>query len=224
MVFEPIPKINVVDAIISQFSKLIIQKKMKTGDQLPSEHDLMEALGVGRSSVREALKVLEGSGLIVRNPSGNYIADPGDDFLYKPFTFLVALKDISKQDLHELRLIIEVSNAELAAKRATEKDIRDMQFWLEKRTENNITKDQIVDANLSFHLAVAKSSNNKAILEIIKSLRMILTKSQLKTLDNPHEELLHHRQIFEAICKGDSKAAGKLMGEHINKIYQINSW
>lgn len=184
----------------------------------------MEQLGVGRSSVREALKVLEGSGLIVRSTSGNYIAEPGDDFLYKPFTFLVALKDISKQDLLELRLILEGSNAELAAKRATDRDIEEMSHWLKKRERKDISKEKMMEANLNFHLAVAKASNNRAVLEVVKSLRMVLAKSQLKTIDNPNEELLYHRQIFEAISKKDCHRAGELMRKHITKIYQINTW
>ncbi len=224
MNFEPVPKINVVDEIINQFSSLIIQKKMKTGDQLPSEYELMEKLGVGRSSVREALKALEAFGLVERNTGGNYIADPGDDFLYKPFSFLVALKDINKQDLFELRSILEVSNAELAAKRATDKDIEEINFWLKKREEANITRDKMVGANLNFHLSVAKASNNRAMLEVIKSLRMVLAKSQLVTIDDSNEEILYHRKIYEAISKRDSHEAGKLMREHITKIYHRNEF
>lgn len=224
MVLKPVPKINIVDTIINQFSSLIIQKKMKTGDQLPSEHELMDQLGVGRSSVREALKVLEGSGLIVRNTNGNYIAEPGDDFLYKPFTFLVALKDISKQDLLELRLILEGANAELAAKRATDQDIEEMHYWLRKREEKDISKDKRMEANLNFHLSIARASNNKAVLEVVKSLRMVLAQSQLKTMDTTSEELFSHRQIFEAISNKDCKRAGELMRKHIVEIYHINSW
>lgn len=224
MVLKPVPKINIVDTIINQFSSLIIQKKMKTGDQLPSEHELMDQLGVGRSSVREALKVLEGSGLIVRNTNGNYIAEPGDDFLYKPFTFLVALKDISKQDLLELRLILEGANAELAAKRATDQDIEEMHYWLRKREEEDISKDKRMEANLNFHLSIARASNNKAVLEVVKSLRMVLTQSQLKTMDTTSEELSSHRQIFEAISNKDCTRAGELMRKHIVEIYHINSW
>ncbi len=216
---KPISKINVVDTIIEIFSEMIINKSMQTGERFPSELELTKRLGVGRSSVREALKALETLGLIDRGPRGVFVAEPGDDFLYKPFGFLIALRDIDMQEIYEMRLYLEVANAELAAIRAEKRHLEDIYYWIEKTA--SLPPEEALNVSVNFHHAIAKATQNRVAIEISKSFKLLLLKSVRRTHAMPEQQQGDHRKIYEAIKEKDSKKAGRYMEEHLRSVYSL---
>ena len=218
MKFETINKKGIANQIIDIIMEMIISKKLKAGDRIPTEYELMKQLGVGRSSVREALKALETTNLIVRRTEGNFVADPNDSFLYNQFIFLVSLKDISKEELYEIRCILEIQTAKLAAIRATEQNLEEILQWVKAgRSEN---KHEMINANINFHLAIAKATHNIALIELLKSIKMVLTKSRFYTNDELYSGAeISHTEIYKAIKKGDSALASSLMEKHLKGLY-----
>jgi len=217
MEFNKVSRVLVVDAIVDVIARQIIERELVPGNRIPSEQDLAEKMNVGRSSVREALKALEIMGVLTRNNEGTFVADPDDDFLGKPLSYLMALKDISFNELYQLRCALEVTIAEMAAEKADQQDLDLLKSLVEKDKSNSI--EEKVKSNVSFHLCLAKASKNKIFYEIIKSLKMILTQSQFTTIQRENS-YLEHEEIYKAVVTKDPQKARLAMKTHLSGVYE----
>ena len=222
MELKPIPRLNVVETIVEQFTAMILQKEMTVGDRVPSEYELMEIFDVGRSSVREALKMLEAIGVIDRSPGRNTIIKPGEHLLSRPLSFFVALNDISMQGLFETRSVLEVANARFAAVRSTQEHRDEMLYWIKQGERENIDKEEKLIANYSFHYAIAKAAGNNVTLALFKSLKTILFASQGLTLNAERErdDEFYHVALYQCIENKDTEGAAKNMMEHLSHVYE----
>src|ERR1700753_224057 len=121
---RPVGSDNVTQSLIQRFQEMIRNGVLTQGSRLPSERDLAAHFGVARSSLRQALKVLEIMGILTqRVGDGTYLAKDSSAVLAVPMEFLFLLDDTSVQELTELRLLMEPGLARLAAQRASSEDI-----------------------------------------------------------------------------------------------------
>ena len=218
-----INKKNIANQIIDSITEMILNKTIIIGDRLPTELDLAEQLGVGRSSVREALKGLEAINVISRKKDGTYVAIPDDDFLYNQLILLASLKNISKKELSEARNILEFHIAQLAAKRAQQHNLEELQYWATKSDAGKISEN--IKINLNFHLAIANATQNIALVELVKSLKNAIIKSRFLSDGPLSDDKIYtqakseHVGIYKAIFDGDSELAGMLMKKHLKGLY-----
>ena len=202
-----------------QIIDYIITEKLQPGDQLPNEIELGNALGVGRSTVREAAKILISRNIIrIERGRGTFVSqNPGvsDDPLGFQF---VQNKSQLLLELLQLRAIIEPSLAELAAQNATAEEINRLQLFegkLEKAYDKKLDHSEF---DVSFHTEVAKCSHN-SVVDLIFPL---LIKTVPMAVQYTHYALVtetidDHVAIIKAISDRDGRTARNTMEEHIRR-------
>lgn len=216
----------VYTTIVNQISDLIKQGELRPGDQLLSERELCEQFGVSRTSVRKALAILSGMGLVDVTPrDGAYVKQPGTQQAIDSLSQIVAKNRHQAGHLYEVRRLIEVQAARLAAMRRDEADV--VHLWeTYRRTEESIRQGQRVhEADMDFHIGIAQVSKNPFFSELmtvlISAFMDIFDIVWARAWNNPEEDQLYehfieqHRLIVEAIAAQDPDAAASYMTQHI---------
>lgn len=197
--------------------ELIINNDWQIGDKLPNEYELADMLSVGRSTIREAIKALVSRNVLeIRRGSGTFISQKSgvaDDPLGLTF-----VKDKFKLslDLLEVRFMIEPSIASIAAVKATDEEIERMSFLCDKIEKLIMNNEPYLDLDVEFHTAIAKSSKN----QVIGNLIPIINKSIMMSIDVTNQKIRNetietHREVLNAIKAHDSNDAHDAMLLHL---------
>lgn len=197
----------------------LIRGDWAAGEQLPPERLLCQQLGIGRASLREALKALEIMGMIeTRLGEGTFVCRRSE-FFSRPLLWAITGADVSEtQELVEARTLIEVELAGLAAERSTEGDreaIADALDHMEAALRN---PKRFLDADIEFHLAVAEAGHNRLLLNSILLIRNLMREWVSHALLSDGvalEALEQHRRVFAAITAGHREPARQAMQEHL---------
>jgi GntR family transcriptional repressor for pyruvate dehydrogenase complex len=155
----------------------LLSGAIQPGTKIPSERQLADGLGVGRSAVREAVKSLSLLGLLdVRQGDGTYLTRSGSDLLPRVIDLGLLLEEPRIMDLVEARAEIEILVAGLAAARADNSDIAALRARLEAMKAANAATDveAYVEADIGFHMAIAEASGNTIFVNLLRSLRSLL--------------------------------------------------
>lgn len=206
-----IQKKSLAECLADLLRNEIEQGKYSIGQKLPTESKLVDIYGVGRSTVREAIKSLANIGLLsVEQGRGTYVQkqsvnEESLDHRMARATF---------NELHEVREIIELKIAEKAALNRTEDDLKNIESCLEQRLfyAKNDDLANCIDADINFHLAVAKASKNEMLYDMYKSISEHLKKwfhkaySNTSILSESHES---HVTLYKSIEAKDSLKALK---------------
>lgn len=225
MVFDTIRKNSAPQMVAEQIIKKVGDGELAPGTRLPAQRDLARMLGVGRSSVREAinalvvmgyLKPMQGKGTFVNTVLPT--ADPGLDNL------TAALSAGTIFDLMEARQLLECRSAALAADRADAEQIGKLQAVMQKvaLTEKDYTI--FLDADIQFHAALAEASGNVVLCELTKLMldKVVAHHRDLKTALLPpayrEVSIRTAAQVVAAIQAGDAEAAAGWMAEHLDAI------
>lgn len=199
----------------------ISQRQIKPGDPLPTERDLMQVYRVGRSSVREALRILESRGLIKSTGTGRFqVADYGNP-LSSSLSFLLRVEEGGLRDLFEVRKTLEVEAAGLAAARRTDQDLALMAAAIEEMTAGLASQERYIEADLRFHLAVAAATRNRIIPVMMHAIRDQLQRALASIYHipgSPQRSIGQHREILEAITSGSEERARERMREHLARV------
>lgn len=216
--FSPIKNTKVYEQVIEQIKAMIEEGTLKKGDKLPSERSLVEQLQVSRTSIREALRALEVIGLIeCRQGEGNYIKASFEDNLLEPLSIMFMLEGSNSQEIWELRKIMEVEAAGLAAKRITEKQLKELKELL---FSFNDSDDEEVNGEIDkqFHYKVAECSGNILIFNILRTVSALVDDiikdvRKIILVEEENKEILfnQHKEIYLAMEKHDSAASRQAM-------------
>jgi GntR family transcriptional repressor for pyruvate dehydrogenase complex len=212
-------KEDVTHLLILRFQEMLSEGLLSPGAKLPSERDLANHFGVARSSLRQALKVLEIMGVLRQKVGdGSYLNEDASSVLAVPMEFLFLLDDISWQELMEIRLMTEPALAAKAAEHANSADIALLKQSLEDFEQSRGDHLKMVASDLLFHRAIFQASGNRLsgrLFHMIHRamLNMMMLTSQMVELEHT---LAFHKPIFMAIKQRDSALAQKLMSEHLN--------
>ncbi len=211
-------KDDVTHLLILRFQQLLSDGVLSPGTKLPSERELAANFGVARSSLRQALKVLEIMGVITQKVGdGSYLNKDASSVLAVPMEFLFLLDDTSLQELTEMRLLMEPALAAKAAERANSDDIALLRQSIADLEQSKHDRVRLVAADLLFHRAIFQASGNRLtgrLFHIIHRamLNMMMVTSQLVDL----EHTLHfHQPILTAIERRNPELAFRLMTDHL---------
>lgn len=203
---RPINNTSIVQRVIDRMTKAMIHKELRPGDKIPTESELAESFGVGRNSVREAIKILVSYGVLeIRRPEGTFVTSGFSNVMIDPLLYGIILNDTeSLESLKELREWVDIGVLHLAIKRADKNDIARLEEkFAEMKAafkENDIEK--IFETDNNFHSALDSAAHNdlfSKISSLIRTLtgdiRMRTIKSmsklkKLKELENAHKKLL----------------------------------
>ncbi len=189
------------------------------GEQIPPERELCLRLGVGRASLREALKALEIMGMIeTRLGDGTYVCERSE-FLSRPLLWAIASSsEAESQELVEARALIEVELAGLAAQRATAADLEEIGVHLDEWDEAKDDLEKLRRSDIAFHLAIARASHNSILMNallLIRNLLQIWIGSALQIEGVAAKARKQHQEIFVAVAKKNQAAARSAMQHHL---------
>lgn len=204
-----------VNKVTDYIKHKIIYKELKPNDRIPTESELSEILNVSRSSVREALKILEAINIIqIRRGAGTYISEPEDISFSQSLLFKMILNNMQLKELVEFREQIEVAVVKLAITYATEEDIQGLKniynSFLECIETNPDDYKMIHELDLRFHKALAASTKNKLMAEIYLFAFEIFSPLILENYaigqvkgEDKETTVENHRILIEALEKKD---------------------
>jgi GntR family transcriptional regulator, transcriptional repressor for pyruvate dehydrogenase complex len=216
----PVRRITLSGEVADRLSEAIRSGELPPGARLPAERELGAQFGVGRTSIREALRMLQATGMVtVRPGDGVFVAvcSPPNE---QPFARWESLYHYRVEELFEARLAIEPLAAARAASRATEDDLRALSATLVE-FERGVEEDDLaamVLADGDFHEAITRASRNRmfqAMLGVANHLLIESKRAGLSAPGRPRRVLAKHRAIFDAIAAGDAQLAENAMRDHL---------
>ncbi|MDP9076597.1 MAG: GntR family transcriptional regulator [Bacteroidota bacterium] len=204
-----IPRKSLADEVAAKLQERILKKTYKVNQKLPVEADLMKDFGVGRSSIREAVKILVNSGFLrVQQGVGTFVEDSSG--INEPLG--QRLKRASAKHIDEVRDILENKVAEMAATNRTGNDISKLEHFLKKRTkaadENQV--EECIEAHISFYIVLAEASKNDILSDLYKLFALQLKNDLLDTHNNTlffKNSSENHHKLFDSVLREDPKMA-----------------
>ncbi len=225
---KPIKKIRLSESVIAVIKEMIVDEKFEPGDKFYSENELTKKLQVSRSSIREALRMLEVTGQVsVKQGKGIFILDASGE-QFKAFSTWLKNNEQSINDNFEVRLIIEPKAAGRAAEQSEADDIAKMEeecsLFTEFAAKNNT--EEVIQCDRRFHRVLAGATKNVTLHVLMKSMTTELPNGWISSLYTPGRiaKTVHeHNDIVEAIKRGDKTGAENAMTRHlINALHDVN--
>ena len=222
---SPIRRTRLYEPVKQAIEDKIARGALKPGDQLPAERELMEAFGVGRTSVREALFALEQAGLVqLAGGERARVTRPGPGHLVRELSSPVRrlLSDATgMREFQAARRLFETALARDAARRAGAEEIEHMRAALEANRAAQGDLRAFEETDLAFHFAIARATRNaliaglhEAMLEWLRGQRT----ASLKHKGAPGRAYEHHRAVFEAVAARDPDRAEAAMAAHLIEV------
>ena len=223
--FETVRKVRRYEQVAEQIRKLISDGKLQPGDLLPPERELAAKLGVGRSSIRDAVRTLEVMGILEpRQGHGTVVRDLSTDALVVPLASVLTRKREMVQELLDVRRMIEPGLAARAARNATREETAHMKEILARHEAKLRRGEQAVDEDDEFHYAIALAARNSVVLRVLDVLMDLLRESRSRSLQvpgRPRRSFDGHRRILRAIERRDADAAEAAVKKHLKEIEEI---
>lgn len=214
---------QLLNRLTMYFAEQIFDKRLKKGDKIESDRVLAVKFDVGRSAIREALKVLDVLGMIdIRPGQGTYISSSEANFFVIPLSWSLFLNGNQTDNIITIRNLLEVKAAELAAESTNEAGIqklRDVSRRLQTAYENQNYQEFLED-DLEFHICIAECSENTVIYSLIQTIRNLMkhvSGSGMVDEEQLREIYDEHQRVYARVIAKDAKGAAKAMQEHLDK-------
>jgi GntR family transcriptional repressor for pyruvate dehydrogenase complex len=219
--FKPIKHVKVSDEIVDQIRNLISQGKLKPGDRLLPERELIREFDVSRPSLREALNSLMATGFLEIKGKRTFIKSIASESMQNPLSLIIKADAQKIFDLIEVRKAIEVWSAFLAAQRATEEDIKQLEGIIEEMRKAFEEGRSWEKQDADFHLGIAQATHNTIQTHVMSTIYDLLRESVAKVFKDRAKvkKLLdHHQRIFNAIKNHSPDKAREKTLEHLNYV------
>lgn len=215
---------RISEVIVEQIRLLMRQGQLKPGDRLPAERDLCERFGVSRVTMREALRMLESSGLVeirVGARGGAFVTAPTSERVGEGLADLLSLSVVSAADVTEARLIFEIGLVPLVCERATEEDLADLDRIIAQSQAALRAGEYTLELSAAFHIRVAHATHNQAVAMLVESFRgpmlMSMEKARHAAPEMSRLGAAEHRKFVDAVRARDSEAAVQIMHTHLER-------
>jgi DNA-binding FadR family transcriptional regulator len=205
---------GLVDQVISQMRELVSSGEWPVGRRIPTEGALVTALGVGRNTVREAVRALSHAGLLeVRQGDGTFVRATSE--------LSGAVRRLCGRELRqtlEVRRALEVEGARLAATRCTPKDLRDLEEALRACNAAIDARDltAVVSTDAAFHARLVEASRNPVLIELYRGISEAV-RSSVATIFDP-EKLVKHTDLLAAVRAGDPDRSAEQAGGFLDDL------
>jgi GntR family transcriptional regulator, transcriptional repressor for pyruvate dehydrogenase complex len=215
-----VPKAS--DVLASRLRDLIISGQFSPGDFLPSERELVTESKLSRTSVRDALRVLESDGLIstkVGRTGGSMVTLPGRASVARSVELFVRTHGVRLESLLECRVAVEPTLARLAARHRTKAQLEEISSLHERFVTSVDEVTSYKRINLEWHLAVARTSGNEPLIALMEAISTPIRDAQdyqhVTTPELRAAAVKAHAAILKAIRDKDEEAAFKRMERHV---------
>lgn len=221
--FQPVgSKDRLVDRVVGAIEQLIIEGKLQPKAKLPPERALAEQFGVSRTVMREAVQILVTKGLLQRRHGvGTTVRRLTSEQVAGPLNLLLRTRsgrDVSFADLHQVRSILEVETAGLAAEMATEEEIAHLRQITQAMEESVDAPEALAVHDADFHTALAEMTHNPLLVVLLNSVRDLLREyiTMVTPYLDPRQDVLpSHRMLLQHVEAGDSHGARRAMRDHL---------
>ena len=209
---------GLVDQVIGQLRQSVASGEWPVGTRIPTEPTLVEALGVGRNTVREAVRALAHAGILeVRQGDGTYVRATSE--------VSGALRRLCGTELREVlqvRRCLEVEGARLAAAARTDGDVAALRELLRRRDQLELGDDHsaFVDADAALHFAVMQASGNTVLIELYRGLTEAVAASVAATSETHEPRHIRHGGLVDAIATQDVEQAGREAGGFLDELIE----
>jgi len=220
---------QLVNRLTMYFADEILEGRLKRGDQIESDRELAKKLNVGRSAVREALKVLDVLGMIdIRLGQGTYITSRETNFFSVPLSWSLFLDGAQVKSILQVRGALELRAVQLAAqcedKNKLDK-LTDIYYRMQKTFQESKDSDNLqhalqetLNADIEFHTCIAECSGNPIILSMLTTIRNFLKRvsgTGMVDAEQLQAVVEEHQKLYGAIISGNVEAATKTMMKHL---------
>lgn len=208
----PLPPMDRARQVIEALATYIDQANLKSGDRLPAERELMAALAVGRSTIREVIRHFQALGVVeARKGSGTYLLKPVTTAtVHMPLSFeTVHTRDVLLQTL-EVRRGIECEAGMVAARKRTDGDLVNIEAKLDEMERVHLSKGTSGPEDLAFHLAIYEATHNPLFGQLLEQMRGAFERFWEKPFNRPdfaRRSFPFHRTLFNAIADRDPERA-----------------
>lgn len=222
-------KRTLVAAVVHELQEMIINQEVKPGEFLPPRKELAIRFGVGLSTIQEATQALTAMGMLASRPGkGTWVRQDALETLIPTSTVDTRLGELDARKLYDARSVIEVGLTEFAAQHATPRDVEEIQAALERMKTSLDDEEAFVEADLAFHLAVAKAGHNELLEQFYHLSRKLMADviTELVKLPNVKQDAIRiQEEIAAAIEQHDRPAARRAALRHMEAIEQlIDTW
>jgi len=220
-----LPRTTLTEAAFEQLIAYVVKGTWKAGDRLPPERELCQQFGIARTSLREALKAMELVGMLDSRVGDGTFVCPRSEFLSRPLLWAFTGADHEELvEIMEARTAVEETLAGLAAERASREEISRIETTVTQMRDAIAAGASILEADMSFHLAVAAAAHNEPLQNAVQLLRNI-TRQWLKykvQMPNVAASVLkRHQAVYRAIASGKPNAARLAMRKHLEETQQL---
>lgn len=221
--YSTIHSSRLYEQIIEQIQNLIKEGTLRPGDKLPPERELAEQFGVSRTAVREAVKALREKGLVEIHPGrGTFITNFTSAMMRDSLDLIVKIGlPNGVPHLNEVRTLLEPGIAALAAERIAEDEVHNLEQAVQAMDEAMQDADAFAEADLEFHLALARATQNPLIPILLDPVVDQLREHRKRIFlveGGPQRGQYHHRRILAAVKKREGAAAREAMCDHLKQV------
>jgi GntR family transcriptional repressor for pyruvate dehydrogenase complex len=224
-VVSPIQRTTLTASAFEQLISHVVGGSWKAGDRIPPERELCAQLGIARTSLREALKAMELVGMVDSRVGDGTFVCPRSEFLSRPLLWAFTGTDSTEfEDIMEARIIIEENLAGLAAQRATEEEVAAVAEAVQTMQSSIARNEPILEADMAFHLAIARASHNNVLAKSVQLLRNLMRQWLYYKVMMPQAApiiLKRHLAIYRAISQHKPLAARREMRLHLEEAAEM---
>jgi GntR family transcriptional repressor for pyruvate dehydrogenase complex len=218
---SPVSRSKLAESVARQLLEEIRRNGIAQGTRMPSERELMGALGVGRSTIREAMNGLAMLGVLeIRHGQGAFVVNPEAGVMV-PRGIAAALSRGITRDLFEARMLVEVHVALLAAQRRTKADLSEIAECLADHERAITTGEPAVEPSVRFHVRIGEAAHSEVLCSFVSSFADVMIERGpiLEATPGYREwEIEQHRSVFEPIRDADPELAAKRMAAHLDAV------
>lgn len=218
---SPIPRSKLAESVAQQLLNQIRGNGLAPGTRMPSERELMTALGVGRSTIREAMNGLAMLGVVdIRHGQGVFVVDPEARAVMPPGIAAALARGITR-DLFEARALVEVHVARLAAERRTAADLAEIEDALTDHRRAIDAGELAVEPSVRFHVRIGEAAHSEVLSSFVVSFAEVMNERGpvLELVSGYREwEIEQHTSVFEPIRDQDPELAAERMTAHLEAV------
>ena len=221
----PIKKTRIAEEVADRIRVLMLDGTFTSGQPLPSERHLAERFGVSRGSIRDALRNLETIGLVeTRHGQGTFPLELSVERLVAPLASVMSYRADLQDELLDVRRMFEPAVARVAALRASDEDLAELQRILEAQRQRLKAGQSAIVEDTAFHAILARSTRNRVVMSIMATLNDLLVDSRTNSLlqkGRPARSIDGHEAVVAALRRHDAEGASQAMYNHIDQIADL---
>jgi GntR family transcriptional repressor for pyruvate dehydrogenase complex len=207
---------------VTQIKQMIIRGELMAGQQLPTERELADMLGVSRPTIRESIRALVALRIVEPvQGAGTYVSSLEPELLAEPIDFLLQVNIDALSHLFDTRVVLEAGLARLAGSRATDENIEALEAIIAKHVANIDDTNAAVELDLAFHSEVARAAHSPILASLLASISALGRASRthtgrdIKVRKQAHDD---HESILSALRARDPDRTEQAMVKHLQYV------